>query len=521
MTHCRFLVWAAALALSACGGQVMDDELEASSTGLTAAEQRGKDTWFKATFGGEKFFSVIAPNQLNLHVGLDAVLLTPRAVRFDVWGVINDPDCVPDGPDPDPLDDCLDPGSSGIIGVRRSIVQGPNGPQLGIGVACAGCHAGFDPANPPANPNAPTWDNIHATVGNQYVEIGKIFAAHIPENDPRWQVFHSWAPGTVDTTAIESDGINNPGIVTQFWNVPDRPFFNLTDEGKKIRVHRGGQGGEDDAGCEKAALRVYFNIGMCAAECMLPALATGTEIDIPTCRERCPEFVQAEAAVVEMCQFMGTTTSPKLLATPGGRAYVDRTKVARGKQVFAAACASCHSNGKHLTDRDVLSNDEVLPAAIVGTNSCRSKTTNWMEGKIWGQFSSDQYKARPTGGPGFYRNVPLQAVWATAPFFHNNRLGKYTGDPSVAGRMEAYEDAMWQLLHPLQRDFQIDRTTTAIDVGLPFKLPKGTPVALFANLDKATGELRCGDLIENGGHTFGWWLSESDKRALTEYLKTR
>ena len=56
-----------------------------------------------------------------------------------------------------------------------------------------------------------------------------------------------------DTTAIESDHINNPGIITQFFQVPDRPFFDLHDSGLPIHVHRGGQGGEDDAGCEKAA----------------------------------------------------------------------------------------------------------------------------------------------------------------------------------------------------------------------------------------------------------------------------
>ena len=33
---------------------------------------------------------------------------------------------------------------------------------------------------------------------------------------------------SVETTAIESDHINNPGIITQFWDVPQRPFFDLT-----------------------------------------------------------------------------------------------------------------------------------------------------------------------------------------------------------------------------------------------------------------------------------------------------
>jgi hypothetical protein len=68
----------------------------------------------------------------------------------------------------------------------------------------------------------------------------------------------------------------------------------------------------------------------------------------------------------------------------------------------------------------VLSDDlihPIHPFEEIDTNSCRALTTNWMEGHIWAAFSSDQYKERPTGGPGFYRDMPLLGIWATAPFF--------------------------------------------------------------------------------------------------------
>lgn len=530
----RECMWVVAMAvvLPACGGEVVDDSVETSAA-LTPQQQKGRDTWFNATFGGEKFFSLILPGPpFNLTLGLDRALTSNRNTRFDEWGLLNDPDCVQGDASSGFLDKCKDPASAGIVGIRKKIVITSAGPKVLIGVSCASCHAGLDPSNPAADPNHPGWDNIHATVGNQYVQIGKIFAGHLAESDPKWQVFRTWAPGTVDTTAIENDGVNNPGIITQFFNVDDRPFFNLTDGGSPIRVHRGGQGGEDDAGCEKAALRVYFNIGMCAAECMVGHLANGpggtqTEIDIGQCRAACPEFVQAEKDVVDMCAFMTSVPASSLKKAPGGKDFIDMKVVGRGKQVFKTACASCHSNGKNLSDRDVLSNDEILPAQVVGTNSCRSKTTNWMEGAIWGQFSSDQYKARPTGGPGFYRNVPLLSVWATAPFLHNNRLGSYSGDPSVAGRIAAYEDAMDQLLNPWKRDLpgSIQKTTVPITIPSPagaVTLPAGTPVALFANLNpKNPLENRCPDVLENQGHTFGAGLAPWDKYALTEFLKTR
>ncbi len=524
-------VLALLLFTASCASEGEVDTSE-STAALTPQIQHGKDVWFTSTFGGEKFFSLILPNPpFNLALGLDAALTSNRNTRFDTYGLINDPDCVQGDATTGYLDRCTDPASAGVVGVRKRIVLTPAGPKALIGVACASCHAGLDPSNPPADPNHPTWDNIHATVGNQYIEIGKLFGAHLSPHDPRKQVFDTWAPGTVDTTAIESDGINNPGIITQFFNTPERPYFNLHDHSLGITVHRGGQGGEDDVGCEKAALRVYFNIGMCAAECMVPHLFNGpggtqTSIDDAECTAKCPEYVQAKADVVDECAFMASQTDTPLADAPNGDSFVDKSKLGRGKEVFRKNCAGCHSNGEHPNQFGVLSDDLMHPMAEIGTNTCRALSTNWKAGQIWGNFSSDEYKQRPTGGPGFYRDVPLLSVWATAPFLHNNRLGLYNGDPSVAGRIAAYEDAMDQLLNPWKRNLlgSIQRTTDTIQIPGPtgpITLPAGFPVALYANLNPATGQNRCPDIFENQGHYFGSALSTKDKTALTEYLKTK
>ena len=531
----------AALAVTAaagCAGQAGGDGTAATtSAALSPGEQAGHDTWFKSTFGGQHFFTQILPNApFNLKLGFDAMLTSDRNTRFNQYGVVNDPDCVQGDASSGYLDKCADDAnlfnfddingaSAGIVGVRKFLDRSTG--QILVGVSCAGCHAGLDAQNPPADPNHPSWANIHLTTGNQYEQIGKIFGAHMSPSDPRYQVFHTWAPGTVDTTAIESDHVNNPGIVTQFYSLNQRPFFNLTEDGQPITVHRAGQGGEDDAGCQAAALRVYFNIGMCAGECMVPHLANGpggtqTPIDQAECAQRCPDFVAAQQAVNNMCAFMATTAPPSLAAAPGGLSHISssRSVLVRGKQVFNQNCASCHGGA-------ITSDDLIHPAAEIGTNSCRSKTTNWEAGHIWAQFSSDQYKERPTGGHGYYRDVPLVGVWATAPFFHNNRLGIFNGDPSVAGRVAAYEEAMGELLNPWTRDIlgSIQTTTAPITVsagGISLTLPAGTPVAAFANLDP-TNPLNnlCPDFAENQGHYYGAFLSPSDKYALTEYLKTK
>ncbi len=533
---------AAIAACSAGGGESVGSGAQAVAPAApppTAAQiADGRNTWLTATFGGEQFFSLVLPSApFSLALGFPQVLLTPRATRFTTWGVINDPDCTDGDETTGGLDKCPDPTATGVVGVRKGPDPTGKNPFL-IGVACAGCHAGLDAQNPPADPNHPTWANIHLTTGNQFLNSGKLFAANLSPHDPRAAVFGTWAPGTVDTTAIESDGINNPGIITQFYDFPDRPYFDNHYAGVAESVHRAGQGGEDDSGCERAALRVYFNIGMCAAECMVPHLANGgggtrTRFDLSACELVCGELVSAETAVVNDCAFINdaaSTPAPSLAAAPGGSALINQALVPFGEQVFRSTCATCHSNGDREAAHDILSDDVVHPASgfnpligepagSIGTNECRSLTTNWLEGHIWQEFSSDELKTR---GPGWYRDVPLRGIWATAPFFHNNRLGAYSGDPSVKGRLAAFESAMSQLLNPWDRDLTGSIQLAQASIMLPngLTLPAGTPVALFANLDQSTGKLLCSDLIENGGHYFGALLLPAQKAALVEYRKT-
>lgn len=130
--------------------------------------EEGREIWFKSTFGGERFFSLILPNPpFNLRIAFDQMLTWPRDSRFDEYGVINDPDCIPGDASTDYFDRCDDPESTDVIGIRKFSNSSGGAPL--IGVTCASCHAGFDPINPSSNPNHPKAENIHLTIGNQYV----------------------------------------------------------------------------------------------------------------------------------------------------------------------------------------------------------------------------------------------------------------------------------------------------------------------------------------------------------------
>lgn len=122
-----------------------------------------------------------------------------------------------------------------------------------------------------------------------------------------------------------------------------------------------------------------------------------------------------------------------------------------------------------------------VPITLVGTYSGRSLATNATAGHVWDNYSSDTYKSLPSvgkiryfnpfssapldsfgnndefddgrvsGGPGYMRPPSLISVWATAPYFHNNALGIYNQDPSVKGRLDAYEDGIDKLLNQSSR----------------------------------------------------------------------
>ena len=393
--------------------------------------------------------------------------------------------------------------------------------------------------------------------------------------------------------------------------------------------------GADSVGVPGATIRVYVNIGMFSEYWLtrhnrLIGLTPQKPFEIPFAQKHSVFWRATEQRVANVAAFFRRLKPYHLADAPGGAAYVttDEAILNRGKLVFANNCAYCHSSkqppagidpesgdGKawfrtavmqpDFLENNFLSTDKRYPLSKIQTNSARALGTNAMAGHIWDNFSSQTYKQLPLPdevdlfnpfdetqpikfqpktkhtGPGFYRVVSLVSVWSSAPFLHNNALGKFTDDPSVAGRMEAYNDAAEKLLWPEKRlgKDSIWRTQNECNLHLrkesvpkPLQvfadkdgwlklgpIPKGTPVNLLANLEPGFGELaalevtlskallaihaknlspeearaellktvpqllsanKCPDFIEDEGHYFGTDLPDEDKRALIEYMKT-
>ena len=395
--------------------------------------------------------------------------------------------------------------------------------------------------------------------------------------------------------------------------------------------------GADSVGVPGATIRVYVNIGMFSEYWLtlhnrLIGLTPQKPFEVAYAREHSVFWLATEERLPNIAAFFRRLQPFHLADAPGGKDHItaDSAVMTRGKEVFAESCATCHSSkqppasvdprsgeGKtwYLTavmapdflENNFLSNDKRYPLTKIETNSARAFATNAKAGHVWDNFSSQTYKElspvdeleffnpfdethpikfRPKEknvAAGYYRTPSLVSLWSSAPFLHNNMLGKFTGDPSVAGRIDAFNDAVEKLLWPEKRLNKASIWRTQNECALHLRkefvpkplqvladkdgyinigpIPKGTPINLIGNLEpepdfgqlvvlqakiakallkihtqnlsseEATNELmkavpellaanKCPDFVEDKGHYFGTDLPDNDKRALIEYLKT-
>src|SRR5215204_2110774 len=65
---------------------------------LTPSERAGREIWFKATAGNERFHTYVFQQRLGVLIDWYRVLRSSgRGERFKTWGMINDPDCCTPG----------------------------------------------------------------------------------------------------------------------------------------------------------------------------------------------------------------------------------------------------------------------------------------------------------------------------------------------------------------------------------------------------------------------------------------
>ena len=298
-----------------------------------------------------------------------------------------------------------------------------------VGMACGFCHLGPSPIHPPADPAHPEWADLNSTVGAQYLWMDRIFVWSADAKNFLYQLVHSYAPGTMDTSLVSTDYINNPRTMNAVYLLGPRlaeaklwgketlqgpqlnnkqlpGFFDPPSTSWSPRVLKDGS---DSVGVLAALNRVYINIGLYSEEWMrhFNPFFGGKPIDpipIATADANSAYWRATEAGTPLMAAFLLKAGQPDRLAdAPDGAKYLtaDTSAVERGKTVFAETCARCHSS--KLPDE---ARAKLDPGGCSGPNylACFNR--------FWAYTQTDDFKAEMraiVGAPDFLKDNYLSS----------------------------------------------------------------------------------------------------------------
>ncbi len=194
------------------------------------------------------------------------------------------------------------------------------------------------------------------------------------------------------------------------------------------------------------------------------------------------------------------------LRPPKYEGPIDHELADRGELVFNQVCAECH--GTYGTD----SNYPNRRIAIddIGTDPVRltalSVAGRQKYADSWFAQLDASDRQQTVVDPDGYVAPPLDGIWASPPYFHNGSV-----------------PTLWHVLHPQQRPTVWRRSDQAIDherVGFQFAVAEKIPLTEpdVAVRRSYFDTRRFGK--SNAGHDYPDQLSEQQKRAVLEYLKT-
>ena len=178
---------------------------------------------------------------------------------------------------------------------------------------------------------------------------------------------------------------------------------------------------------------------------------------------------------------------------------IDEALAAKGEKIFTAACSGCHGtygdDGKYpnlLIPESIIQTD----SALFTSNYSNPQFVEWFN-KSW--FTTGDYPAQLVPYHG-YIAPPLDGVWITAPYMHNASV------PNLETMLNSKKrPAYWQ------RSFSSPSYNYDIPGWNYEEKEKPGNNEVYNTTLKGFG---------NYGHTFGDNLSEIERRAVIEYLKT-
>lgn len=192
--------------------------------------------------------------------------------------------------------------------------------------------------------------------------------------------------------------------------------------------------------------------------------------------------------VTDLNAYLGTLEPPKYPFA------IDARKAERGHDIFVNTCAGCH--GRYEPGAMSYPN-LIIPIDMVGTD--RNRIDVWDPASI-AFVRKDPIMKRLDLQPGVgMMPASLRGVWATSPYLHNGSvptLHAVLGDPAV--RPTTF--------------YRGGDAFDSVNVGLP-TITKPSGPGQFLYDTRIAGN-------HNTGHPFGMPLSEDERMAVIEYLKT-
>ena len=181
---------------------------------------------------------------------------------------------------------------------------------------------------------------------------------------------------------------------------------------------------------------------------------------------------------------------------------IDEAKAARGERLYGDLCATCHGDNR-FREGVVPPNSrlgEVVPIDRIGTDPYRLNSyTRAFAANQYTLYPDSKYRFthfRKTHG---YANMPLDGIWARAPYLHNGSV------PTLRDLMDA----------PRERPRVFYRGDDVFDmqkVGFRSDVAEENGHAFYRFDTTLPGN-------GNGGHEYGTGLPAADKDAIVEYMK--
>ena len=377
-----------------------------------------------------------------------------------------------------------------------------------VGMSCAFCHASFHPLFPPKDVTTPRWENISGNIGAQYLRIRAVFGNLLTKDQFVYHLLDSQPPGTIDTSLIASDGINNPNAINSVFNVPqrvlrafDKPtesqsaaslsqptvwsdqefaagevnkqylelIKNLPESNKNPRyVPHILLDGADSIGAWGALARVYLNIGTYYEQWIrihrpVVGFQPQQSFTIDDCEKHSVYWHATQLRVGPLRDYFLKISPPMpLLATPGGTSRVDQVdeeelRQQAQKEGRDATPLVTKVRGRRIDTTKLAHGRRVFAENCIVCHSSIQPETGWAEAIVYGASETPEQKKREEQRKRIAeRRVKVMADWQKTGELWEHEPGRWLEDPDYLAWAEAVVElpAFWQFNY-LSTDYRV------------------------------------------------------------------